>query len=268
MKIIRMTFVFFSVSVVLLTSCSRLYPQRGRAYIVSIGLDYEKTDLPHLRGTTDDARETANCLRAVYDSKGIENTVFLFTDCTAQSVMSLLGALEFTKNDFLVFYWSGHGHSDEGGVFLVAYSDNGAPYSRLYLDDLLGFTESLPCPSVLILDSCYSGDAVREKAFHMIDGLSLSKSAVIASCERDELSVISYVRTQEGPVQAHSLFTIALLEELGWKHSLDNPEGGFLCSVPQRLTVSDLGEKIRISLGDSVQHPVFGRTDIPVCILP
>ena len=243
----------------LAVSCSVSVSPRSRALIVSTGLDYTECTVNDLHGTVDDAKEVALCLSKIYANMGIESEVQVITSCTAVELMSVLRELAPTENDVFIFYWSGHGHVDKDGMFLVTYPDGSQAYSRFYVSDLCEFTEGLCCPSVIILDACYAGRPVFE-------GPPLTKTAILASCSADELSMVTHIRTVEGTVQAHSIFTAALLEVLGWQHSVDLT--GFLGFMPPRMTAADLGEEIRQKLGRTSQHPVFGRTDVPVLIVP
>jgi len=240
----------------------------SRAYVVCVGLDYRGTVVNELNGTADDAKEVAACLKSLYSARGIDTEVTVLTSCTAGQVCDLLQGLDLRESDFLVFYWSGHGHTDEDGMFLVAYPDAEERYSKLYIPDLTAFTEKLPCPSVILLDCCYAGSGVSDFSLSVLGEHSLKKSAVIASCAEDELSLMTHIRTVEGTIQGHSVFTVALLEELGWSHSISATEGGFVSADPGRLSASELGIRIRNKLGERSQNPVFDRTDVPVFIVP
>jgi len=258
-------FLFF---LFLTASCAFYHKQASKAYVVSIGLDYRGTVVNDLIGTTDDAKEVAECLRVLYSNRGIDTEVLVLTSCTAGEVMDLLESLDLKETDFLVFYWSGHGHIEDNRMFLVAYPEAEERYSRLYVSDITAFTEELSCPSLILLDCCYAGCGVSDFSLSVIGKGSLNKSAVIASCAENELSLMTHIRTVEGTIQAHSVFTVALLEELGWSHSISTDTGGFVSSDPGRLSASELGIRIRNKLGERSQNPVFDRTDVPVFIVP
>ena len=263
------------VSLCLPASCSFDSGRSSRAFVICIGLDYSGTRINELIGTSDDALETAVCLGTLYQRRGIETHVQLLTSCTAGEVADLLAALDLRQNDFLVFYWSGHGHKDSRGMFLVCYPEGDNLYSQFYISDLVSFTEKLPCPSVVLLDCCYAGCAADDFELSLTGGRSLRKSAMVASCAEDESSLMTHVRTVEGPFQAHSVFTLALLEVLGWSHSIDITTslgsltaGGFIACDPGRISAAELGYRIRNKLGERSQNPVFDRTDVPVFIVP
>jgi len=262
---------FIAVSIVILlflpASCTFDSSRNSKAYIVSIGLDYTPTVVNDLIGTTDDAVEVSECLKALYSKRGIDTEVLVLTSCTAEELMGLLQSLDLKETDFLVFYWSGHGHVDENGMFLVAYPSEGERYSELYISDITAYTEKLPCPSVILLDCCYAGCGVSDFSLSLGEG-SLRKSAVIASCAENELSLMTHIYTEEGTIQAHSVFSVVLLEELGWSHSISVPGGGWVSSDPGRMSASELGIRIRNKLGERSQNPVFDRTDVPVFIVP
>ena len=264
-----------SILICLLASCSLIAETPGRAHIICVGLDYSQTGVNTLIGTENDALETAVCLATLYERRGIETRVSLIDSCTATDIRNLLSGLEFKKNDFLVFYWSGHGHKDANGMFLVAYPEKDELYSAFYMSELTDFTEKLLCPSVILLDCCYAGCAAEDFDLSIMGHRRLNKSAVIASCTRQELSLMSHVRTEDGPYQAHSVFTVALLEQLGWVHSIEikTTAGsltaeGYVKKDPGRLTAAELGSRIRNSFLQERQHPVFERTDIPIFVIP
>lgn len=247
----------------------------ARAFVICVGLDYSGTRVNELIGTRDDALETAVCLGSLYRSRGMETQVEYLTSCTAEDVKALLESLDPGQNDFLVFYWSGHGHRNSRGMFLVCYPYADETYSRLYMCDLVSFAESLPCPSLILLDCCYAGCAEDGFEFSFTGDRNLRKSAVVASCAEDELSLMTHIVTVEGTSQAHSVFTVALLEVLGWNHSIDITTtlgsltaGGFVAPDPGRISAAELGNRIINKLGERSQNPVFGRTDVPVFIVP
>ena len=278
MRKLKYLFYFLTsiVSLFLPASCTFDSGISSRAFVVCIGLDYSGTQVNELIGTGNDALETSVCLGSLYGIRGVDTHVELLTSCTAEDVKALLEGLEPEENDFLVFYWSGHGHRDSRGMFLVCYPSSGDElYSRLYMSDLLSFAENLPCPSLLLLDCCYAGCAADDFGLSVTYGGKLRKSAVLASCAEDELSLMTHIRTREGTFQAHSVFTLALLEVLGWNHSIDITTtlgtltaGGFVSSDPGRMSAAELGNRIRNNLGERPQNPVFGRTDVPVFIVP
>lgn len=274
-KIIAKVAFLKTILICLLASCSLVPGAPGKAYIVCIGLDYSETEVTTLNGTTNDALETAVCLATLYERRGIETHVCLIDSCTATDIRNLLSGLELKKNDYLVFYWSGHGHKDDQGMFLVAYPEKDESYSEFYISELTDFTEKLPCPSLILLDCCYAGCAAKDFELSVLGKDKLNKSAVIASCTKEELSLMSHVRTEDGPYQAHSVFTVALLEQLGWVHSIDKKTTagsltaeGYVPKDPGRLTASELGQRIRNNVSRQTQHPVFERTDIPVFVIP
>ena len=264
-----------AVLICLLASCSLIPDTPAKAYIVCVGLDYSQTGVNTLIGTVNDALETAVCLATLYEKRGIESYVSLIDSCTDTDLRNLLSGLELKKNDFLVFYWSGHGHKDEKGMFLVAYPEKDQLYSAFYVSELTDFTENLPCSSVILLDCCYAGCAAEDFKLAVLGSVKLNKSAVIASCTEEELSLMSHVRTEDGPYQAHSVFTVALLEQLGWVHSIEVKTDfgsltadGYVKKDPGRLTAPELGMRIRNSIDQISQHPVFERTDVPVFVIP
>jgi hypothetical protein len=67
--------------------------------------------------------------------------------------------IELNRNDLLVFHYSGHGDSDSGSLLLRTNNDLNLAIS-FKLADTYNLFRNLPCKSLILLDSCYSGNII------------------------------------------------------------------------------------------------------------
>lgn len=67
--------------------------------------------------------------------------------------------IELNSNDILVFQYSGHGSYNSGALNLIS-DENQNRINVFDLDDVYNLFSSLPCKSLLLIDSCYSGNAI------------------------------------------------------------------------------------------------------------
>lgn len=242
----------FFILIVFITSCELdiTSDANGRAYIVTVGIDYQNSMVSDLEGTVDDALEISECLRSIYEAKNTGTIVRRMVQegpdsdrsselyPSASNVKRMLGSIDAGPDDILVFFYSGHGdvHRDKytdviTSSFLACAPDKDegmeSLYTELDMDELFSILDSLECPAVAIIDACYSGgvaDNRDETGFlesfsTAITGADLRGTSVIAASQPDELSYVSSVTNEEGKTERHSFLTISVLRELGWVHS-------------------------------------------------
>lgn len=295
---------FFSIwllsLVFVLSSCSD-GPCSGsepKAMVVCVGLDYCNSTVSTLPGTVSDAVEVCACLEGIYAAKGVEcESVLMLCEGenpdtrdalypSAENIRKTLGSLRPQSSDLVVFYWSGHGHKDSRGMFLAAAAGDGADYTKLYAFELLEWARSLNCSAVIVLDSCYSGNAVQDGGADFIQSLrTLTEEVyepdvcILAACAEDSLSYVTSVPSGDGPARAHSVFTASLLRVMGWQCSANrttqvrgrNAEG-YLCTLPSRTNTAELTELVlrdmRINRETEKQVPETAGTAFPVFLIP
>lgn len=295
---------FFSIwllsLVIVLSSCSD-GPCSGsepKAMVVCVGLDYCNSTVSTLPGTVSDAVEVCACLEGIYAAKGVEcESVLMLCEGenpdtrdalypSAENIRKTLGSLRPQSSDLVVFYWSGHGHKDSRGMFLAAAAGDGADYTKLYASELLEWARSLNCSAVIVLDSCYSGNAVQDGGADFIQSLrTLTEEVyepdvcILAACAEDSLSYVTSVPSGDGPARAHSVFTASLLRVMGWQCSANrttqvrgrNAEG-YLCTLPSRTNTAELTELVlrdmRINRETEKQVPETAGTAFPVFLIP
>ena len=295
---------FFSICllslVFVLSSCSE-GPCNGpepKALIVCAGLDYGNSAVSTLPGTVSDATEVCACLESIYAAKGVEyESVLMICEGenpdtrgalypSADNIRKILGALRPQSSDLVFFYWSGHGHKDSRGMFLAAAAGDGADYTKLYASELLEWARNLNCSVVIVLDSCYSGNAVQNGGADFIQSLrTLTEEVyepdvcILAACASDSLSYVTSVPSEDGPARAHSVFTASLLRVMGWQCSVNrttqvhgrNAEG-YLRTLPSRTDTAALTELVlrdmRINRETEKQVPETAGTAFPVFLIP
>lgn len=265
----------------------------GEVYVISVGLNYEKSVITTLYGAPHDASEIAACLYSVYSEKSLSvHTTLLLPesgDLSATAIEKTLRETEAGEEDLLVFYFSGHGSVDEEGFFLAADQTQDSPmYSRLYVQNLMEILEEKGCPSVLILDCCYSGCAEQANTYtstisdaleNIFRSTEESRVALICSSEADQVSYMSSLLNEDGQIEKHSLFTMRILEVLGWVHSSTiqteirangKPKAvfGYQGRKTGKTSVRELYEATLAKWGSERQKPVTNRTCVPVLLIP
>lgn len=299
MKRVFVRSVCLAVFVFVLSSCSDSVPGSGaKAYLVCVGLDYKNSTVATLPGTVADATEICACLQCIYEAKGVgcESVLMLCegedpdTEShlypSADNIRKILDSLRPRSGDLVVFYWSGHGHRDNRGMFLAAAAGDGLEYTKLYASELLERARNLRCSVVFVFDSCYSGNAVENGSTGFIQSLeTLTQESdepdvcILAACAAESLSYITSVSGEDGPARPHSVFTASLLRVLGWQCSANRvtqvhgrTAEGYLANLPPRIHTSALLEHVRRDMSrifeSEKQVPETTGTAFPVFLIP
>lgn len=79
-----------------------------------------------------------------------------------------------TKDDVVIVYIDAHGNEWTGGL-IICCKEGRSILSR----DIFPLLEALPCPTLLLIDTCHSGAALQHK---------WKKTTVVCACRHDELS--------------------------------------------------------------------------------
>jgi len=240
----RIMFILMLVSLVLLASCNMSFDSKGRAYIVCVGVEYGYDHGPSkLDGCIDDALEMGVCLTKQISNTGVD-TQAKYLLCrgldpdessmdypSPSHVISAIRSISVSKDDMIVFFYSGHGDVVENRPAMALPPEQEGGYvSYLDMQTLYNEIEAKGCHGVVIMDCCYSGaTAIDESPVTFADGLkSFAQDtfqpsvAVIAACRADEQSSVSTVTLDEPPAypkQKHGYLTIGILKNLGWTHA-------------------------------------------------
>ena len=178
-----------------------------------VGID-EYADVTPLRYATNDANEFASAL-AMPEYNFDVHTV-LDAKATVNQIEASLSSLLRSPADIKLFFFAGHGYSDEAGVYLSTFdasdTDHGVNLEWLR-DQVLAAKGTV----ILILDCCHSGAAsVRSLGrSQIISDRDIDRSfgtfgigkILLAACASDET-------TQEMSGLSHGVFTFHLLEGL------------------------------------------------------
>jgi len=208
-------------------------------------LVYGVADYPYgynnLNYTDDDAESMWDLL----EEKGY--TVISKTDSevTASAIQDDIEGLDVPKNALLLFYFSGHGTSDDDESYIVCYDDTGSDVAFISGTTLASWLAEVPCnKKVVMLDSCYAAGLIGEGysvdgypddwdggssfAFSLSEtienyfsspssnGISYDEAIVLAAAGSDEESF-------EGGDIGHGYFTYGLLR--GAIHGDDDGDG-------------------------------------------
>ena len=316
----RAILLLIVVSLVFITSCSLLPERSGqKVSVLSVGLDYKDSIYSDLPGTINDAKEVGMALKSLYDYRGIpcsleymlqeEYTVSYWDEKypNRDNVLKAITTQDLDEDDLFVFFYAGHGETEkEGGMFLATGYDN-TSYSKLEITSLLNAMKALPCRSVVILDSCYSGllDPGVSKVEGNVSGMadpqnqnypnSFSSSlhsilsdpwygygrvTVLASANaREKAGDGRIVEISGGKPEQHGYFTVELLRKLGWAHSVDvieyeNTNGkvikinGKSTGVKGKIDMDSLYVSIMEEWKTSQQNPVLYDTIETVNLVP
>ena len=161
-------------------------------WIFAVGVNYYK-NLTNLRYAVINVSQIINSLTA--QKSKIYNKVhyFILSDTANRkpSYKNIVENLAFIKqakpDDIVVFYYSGHGDINENGIFCllpadVAFDkDNRAVFQNSIPVDVLKSYLEIPSKKIIILDSCYSGAAIKT--------LKSPDTIIFASSREDEQSL-------------------------------------------------------------------------------
>ncbi len=287
----------------LCTSCELFWekPPSPTVYIVSIALDYSNTtqNLRELLGTINDATELQTVLSAVAGMAGYEKQEYLFLQkkdtnpndlsiggTTVNSYPSIanieaaIAALQslVKSNDLFIITFSGHG--GEAGTIALGETESSTgiyPVSTLLqkLTPLYGRT-------LLILDSCYSGNAIAQSPSSLSTVYDSGIDDWYAKLTSNEIYTLPKIMMLTASADTysyeetfaenhnHGVFSAALLEALGWGHPHPDAVSRPPARIGSHITIDSLYAYIKthqvypyeINLfkfwesGGVVQHPM------------
>ncbi len=212
-------------------------PESGRNLALVVGVNYapkaQDSSLkePHLQHATEDAEGMANALEE-YGQFELLHPPFLNGQANSGDIQDEILLLEqqSTKDDCLLFYFSGHGYplilhnSGSAEVFLVTWDfsediTKKIPDRRLSLSWL---RDNLFCSRragkvVIILDCCYAGHMgrIQESIRHYM-GAPNEASGSLSGGARQALAATGHTQTTKEH-RGHGLMTFYLLPALGGK---------------------------------------------------
>lgn len=249
--------LIFTISILVIItaiSCDEFKIHDGqKVVILSVGLDYKNSTVRPLNGTINDAKEVGMALKSLYDVRGIDcDLVYMLQEGSesdmnsslypsANHIIDQLSNLKMDSDDLFIFYYAGHGETGSGGsmflacgkeVVKTASSTKVYSYTELSMETLQNQLMMLPCRSIVILDSCYSGMMDTLNEFNpntWFDSVSSifdnswyndGKISVLASAAaRNPADDNSEIWFDDINSERHGDFTSVLLSNLGWNHS-------------------------------------------------
>lgn len=126
-----------------------------------------------------------------------------------KNIIENLGFLGQAKpDDVVLFFYSGHGEINDDGIFCLLPSDagfvknGGADFSNAIPMSVIKTYLDIPSRKIIVLDSCYSGAAIRT--------LASPNTTIFASSREDEQSL-------EGGRALRSIFSFSFAEGLSGK---------------------------------------------------
>ena len=206
---------------------------------VIVGIDnYPKASL---HGCCNDADAMASVLSR-HEDGSINFHVQKHTDDNAVKtkggLRSLIGECFSGNEEVALFYYSGHGHIDSFGGYLVTpdYSPNDVGVS---LQDVLTTANDSHCRDrIIILDSCYSGFMGDIKTLGQKTAVINEGVTILTSSSREQTAITT---------GKHGLFTSLLLEALN----------GGAADTLGNITVGSIYSFIDKSLTPWDQRPIF-----------
>lgn len=201
-----------------------------------IGID-EYIQCP-LYGCCNDADDVAKILESNADGSPNFSVKLEKNVCNKADLRKLIEDCFSGDADIALFYYSGHGHIDSIGGYLVTpdFSDYDAGVS---LQDVLTIANASQCKDkVIILDSCFSG-------FMGNINTGGQNTAVI----NEGVTILTASRLSETSqeVNGHGVFTSLLLEALS----------GGAADITGHITLGGIYAYIDKALGPWEQRPVF-----------
>ena len=140
--------------------------------------------------------------------------------------------------DIALFYYSGHGHIDSVGGYLVTPDFSNYDFG-VSLQDILAIANSSRCKDkIIVLDSCYSGFMGSVNTTGQSTAIINEGVTILTSSRSSETSM---------EVNGHGLFTSLLLEALS----------GGAADITGHITPGGIYAYIDKALGPWEQRPVF-----------
>ena len=166
----------------------------------------------------------------------------------AEDVLTFLSSLESSDDDLVIFFYAGHGGAeDENGKGAVLYFDPVISNTQIYTDDLLEALSEVAGKKWLVLDCCYSGEAVTSSDLFSHMEFSVSNGKTVLSSESGIEAIKDAFSSSAGSVEGnddiwvmaacqdtqlsyesgkytHGFFTAGLVSALGY--DLEEEEAG------------------------------------------
>ncbi len=252
----------FLLIIILFNSCE--LTQRDFNYkinLLNIALDYQNTNVKSLSGTLNDAKDIKASFEYLSNNKNITYEGYSYlqegdsyssetiSDPYYPSKEHIITALEnlsdiSDENTINIIFYSGHGTYDSRDIFTTydydgawvlattdtdtGISDFSTENQFLSIEQIYKLLEDVEGYTVIISDSCYSGNLYQDSEYSLSkDDFSISealKKLFSSGSDDDTIFFISasandnfsYEFPDGWNSRLHGVFTYALLEGLGW----------------------------------------------------
>ena len=259
-------FFLIALIMIVLVSCSPdVFSHEGqKVTVMVVGLDYavrynavdylkykdgsKEYSIKPLKASMRDSKEVGAALDSIYADKSVDHEViFMLSEGdhpdykskyypSSANVINMLQNLELDEDDLFVFYYAGHGYFSGSEMYLITGDTESSNNmcTSVTSTKLLSTIRALPCRSVIILDSCFSGVAdpgnspSSDTLMYSINSIfnekfnseSETKLTVMCASKWNEEAFENYsVKTTDGSTEEHGQFSGRLLSILGWNHS-------------------------------------------------
>lgn len=201
-----------------------------------VGID-NYTQCP-LKGCCNDADAVATLLETNEDGSPNFSVKLEKNVCSKGQLRQLIEDCFSGDSDVALFYYSGHGHIDSVGGYLVTpdFSDYDFGVS---LQDILSIANGSQCKEkIIVLDSCFSGFMG-----------SISNARQNTAVINNGVTILTAIRSTESSIEinGHGLFTSLFLEALS----------GGAADITGNITPGGVYAFIDKALGPWEQRPVF-----------
>ncbi len=191
-----------------------------------------------LRGCCNDAEVIDKLLKNHEDGRPNFDTKLVENVSTKAELLKLIYQCFSGDADVALFYYSGHGHIDSIGGYLVTPDYSEFDYG-VSLQDVLTIANNSQCKNkIIILDSCYSG---------FMGGINSGNQNTATINEGVTILTASRSFETSVEVNGHGLFTTLLIEALS----------GGAADITGHISPGGLYAYIDKALGSWNQRPVF-----------
>lgn len=234
-----------------LTSCELFYSQNPYTInLMTIALDYENSNdslINALTGTINDAKEIEKAFREISERQQVDFNSYNYyqigpsaatatiNDPLYPSKSNILTALDnleslSNENTITIIFYSGHGVVSNGSWVLGETNNTASKY--LSVEEIYNAIKDINGKTLIISDSCYSGNLYQDSAYSILDkNYSFAEAyekfiSTDIKYDTEDVYILSATDSDnpsyemnlqpKNLVRNHGFLTKALLEGIGW----------------------------------------------------
>lgn len=197
-------------------------------HLLSIGVSRYREQEHGLQFAANDAKGIAAAFQEQRAIFRVASRVLVDEEASKASITKALAALRdsATQHDLVVLSLSGHGRIDLNETFFFLPYDFDSTQelsvSAISKNDLLAYLGKMPCPVLLLMDTCHSGEMARGefKGASVEDGVARAIASAVSDFSAAEAGIVvmaaclSREKAQENVLWGHGALTLAFLEGL------------------------------------------------------